>query len=202
MSNIYNEELLNMVHNTIEENIIEKDNIVPNLRRRFFDASERNYISELRSHADNICRMKIPPQYIRAVFNRFKRGICYYDNNNQIIGFAIWKLSSLMSKSDPYTINKSMYIYLICAKKNDDYMFGNIIFPDLDAYCNDNNVKVIELERADDGLQVYYEKYGFISSPIFPGSKLMTKSFNIPTVERKPYNRTRRRSRFVKTISK
>ena len=175
------------MNTTIEE----ADNIVPNLRKQYFDAANRGFISDIRAHADDVCRYKIPVQYIRYAFNHFKGGICYFNEINEIMGFAIWKvIKNTMSKST-LNVSKMMYVYLICAPAT-SYKFGNILFPDLDTYCYDNNINTIQLEAQNPDLIPYYNRYGFVQIPTINKPYLMEKPVIIQAIMRRRGNRTRR----------
>jgi hypothetical protein len=68
------------------------DNIYPNnINKYFIKSSERNIIVSLRQKADDTCINLINPDYIHKSFNRFKKGFYYKDNNDELLGFVLWK---------------------------------------------------------------------------------------------------------------
>ena len=61
---------------------IEVSNIYPdNLIKQFLRANQRSLISYLRSEAYSICRTEISYDYIKSVFNKFKKGLSDKEKN-------------------------------------------------------------------------------------------------------------------------
>jgi hypothetical protein len=143
--------------NTIHENAIEVSNVYPtDLVKHNIHASQRQLIAYLRSEAYSICRTAIPPEYIRASFNKFKNGFVYYKDKIPI-AFCIWKVNEHMGFSGTF---KEMYIYLICGKQL-DYKLVPRMMDDVVHFCRKNNINYITLEPANDTLKSYYIKCGF-----------------------------------------
>lgn len=168
-------------------------NIVPQLGRRYFYSVQRSFINAIRNHIDSVCRSHIGEEYIHYALNTFKDGILYYDEDEEIVGLALWKTSTHMSKST-FEKSKSMHIYLVCGLPG-DYKFGNIFFPDMTKYCIDYGINTITLEALNDKLISYYESYDFQLTPEYGKPKLMTKIVEMPTIGCSRGNKTRRHKR-------
>ena len=150
------------------DNLTEVNNIVSYVRRRFFTSSERQLIQTLRSHADDVCRQRISTEYIHSAFNRFKQGFAYYDEQDMLQGFCIWrpKIHIAIATDDgeyTKTHSKAIYIELLCAKQV-DYLFLNRVLPDVEKYCVEHGIKFIELVPSTERVRQLYQSYGFIVS--------------------------------------
>jgi uncharacterized protein (UPF0297 family) len=141
----------------------EVDNIFPQIKRIFFNSSQRQYVNLIRQQSDEICRMKIRPEYIKTSFNNFKKGIIYQENN-KIVGFVIWKDKTIIPKGSSVknTIKKIMDILLICSNHT-NISLARLIFSDLEEYCKENYIRCIRLYPANEKLRELYSLYGFES---------------------------------------
>lgn len=159
--------------NTNNKNIVEVSNIYPNnLNRRNLRANQRPLISYLRSKAYSICRTEISYDYIRSVFNKFKKGFVYYQENKPV-AFCIWKVSEHISIVDLKLSYRTLYIYLICGIKA-DYQFVPRILDDVVEYCRKNNIKYISLEPINNKVKEYYLKCGFKETPDMRKNNILT----------------------------
>lgn len=180
-------------------NIIEVSNIYPNkLNRINLRANQRSLISYLRSEAYSICRTEISYDYIRSVFNKFKKGFVYYQGNKPV-AFCIWKVTDHPSIVDLKLSYRSLYIYLICGIKA-DYKFVPRILDDVVNYCRKNNIKYISLEPVNDKVKEYYIKCGFKKNSDIGGNNILTldveqsRTLISDNTKRRKYN-TRRHKR-------
>ncbi len=195
--------------NTNNKNIVEVSNIYPNnLNRINLRANQRPLISYLRSEAYSICRTEISNDYIRSVFNKFKKGFVYYQGNKPV-AFCIWKVSEHISIVDLKLSYRSLYIYLICGMKA-DYKFVPRILDDVINYCRKNNIQTISLEPVNDKVKEYYIKCGFKETPDIRKNNILTldveqsRMFISDNTKMRKYN-TRRHKRinnYAKTKSK
>jgi hypothetical protein len=163
-------------------------NIVPQLGRRYFHSVQRSFINAIRNHVVTVCRSYIGEEYIHYALNTFKDGIVYYDEEEDIVGLALWKTNTHMSKST-FEKSKSMHIYLVCGLPG-DYKFGNIFFPDMTKYCIDHGITTITLEALNDKLISYYESYDFQLTPEYGKPMLMTKIVEMPIIHRRQESKT------------
>lgn len=166
------------------------ENIFPNIKKQLFHSSERAFIASLRRQSDLICRGNIPEGYIRKAFNEFKNGYAYYyPDQNDPIGFCLWKLkqSQSVTKSNisPYTY---MYIYLICAKPT-NFKLARIMLHDAELFCQEKNIEYIQLQPANQKLQEHYELYGYLLTDSM--NIIMTK--NVKPIRLQRLSTTRRK---------
>jgi hypothetical protein len=173
-------------------------NIYPNdINKLIIKSSERNLISILRQKADTTCRYQINPSYIHKAFNTFKKGFYYTNNNDEILGFVLWKESTYVDEikniNDKEKLNiKKLHIILICADNN-DYRLGTKILSDIDSYCYKNSIKYITLESANDKLVKYYQDNDY--KLIDDISLFMRKEIKIITLEKRNQKKTRKLKR-------
>ena len=170
-------------------------NIYPNdIEKHYIKSSERSIISSLKIKAENTCRNLINPDYIHKAFNRFKSGYYYTNSENQVLGFILWKETSIIKenksiiqKEDKHI--KQLYIILICADIN-DFRLGTKILFDVESYCIINKIPIITLEAANEKLVEYYEKNSF--KRVDTITNRMIKEIKIIEIERKSTNKTRK----------
>jgi hypothetical protein len=109
--------------------------------------------------SESICRSALSESYIKRVFNKFKRGYLYKNNDNELVCFVIW-----VEHNQPhmeYDNFSYMHVLLMCGLKM-EFKIGNLIFPDLLKYCRNNSINTIRLEPATNDLREYYKSFGFI----------------------------------------
>jgi len=113
----------------------EVNNIFPSIKRVSFDSSQRNIVNIIKNNADDLCKLKIAPDYIKKAFNGFRRGILYQEDNKNI-GFVIWKEKLIIPKSSSVLLNniKVLYILLICSNSI-NVRLTKLIFYDIEEYC-------------------------------------------------------------------
>jgi hypothetical protein len=94
-------------------------------------------------------------EYINKALKGFEHGYVYRDisnNQNDIVGFVLWRYMKFKSKSE-------MYITLICGKG-----LGTLIFNDIENYAINNNINTITLTPINDKVKQHYiNEYGFKS---------------------------------------
>jgi hypothetical protein len=166
----------------------EVNNIYPPITKIQFDSSQRRYVSMIKSQSDDLCKFKIFPDYIKRAFNSFRRGIIYQENNNNI-GFVIWKEKQIIPKSNKVLKNtkKVLYVLLICSNAK-NVRLTRLIFYDLEEYCKDKGIEHIQLIPSNDKLEQLYETYGFIkNNNNIEG--IMTKNVKLIKIKR---NKTRK----------
>jgi hypothetical protein len=168
------------------------DNIFPNNIERIFFYRLDPITKSLKTQASRICRNRISEQYINSVFKKFDFGYWYKDVNNNSIGFCIWKEKNELSKE----IGSYNYIniLLICADQY-DLKLGKMMFCDIDTYCKNKNMRLIQLEAANLKLAEVYKDYGFTLERVNP-PLIMSKDVD-PTmlICRSKHNATRKKTR-------
>ena len=178
-NNILDNSITNNIQNV---NMIEISNIYPdNLIKTELRPDQRKLISYLRNEAYSICRTHISYDYIRSVFNKFKKGFVYYDSLKKPVAFCIWKVSEHISIIDLKLSYRTLYIYLICGIKA-DYKFVPRILDDVVEYCRKNNIQYISLEPVNNTVREYYIKCGFKERQDIAGNNLLTLDVDTPRI--------------------
>jgi hypothetical protein len=157
----------------LENNIYPKD-----ATKIFFTINDRTIIKSIKPFAFDTCRGKISEAYISKSFNRFKNGFLYKDEDDEIIGYCLWKeVNDTITKS---TIPlKYLHILLVCAIDTDGLGLGRKILFDVEEYCIEKKIPSIRLEPANEKLEKYYESIGYIRVVNIPP---FTMAKNINTV--------------------
>lgn len=142
-------------------NYKEVSNIYPsNIRKLLLHPKNHRSVVFLRDEAYNICKTKIPRDYIRRVFNRFKRGFVYYRNNGTPIAFCLWENRNMINSITNNVAHSEIYISLICGRAADFKMVPYIL-DDIIQFCRQNNIQYITLVPANEQLKEYYISCGF-----------------------------------------
>jgi hypothetical protein len=182
------------VNQNDENNFHEIENIYPsNIRTRALRSSSRTYLSEVQRLANGLCRERIDAEYINHAFNKFKEGLLYYRGDIPY-AFSLWKVrNSDIYKEGGFLSVKELHLLLLCAKKSDFPFFG-LILHDIEEKCMRENIQFISLVPANELLEEYYKKYGFIEKTGIHDEKILVKYMNppIPIVFRS-INRSRTR---------
>lgn len=160
------------------------DNIYPNnINRTLFLSRDKERYLGLKNQAIQTCRNLISEIYIHSAFNKFKKGYLYKDDNEEIIGFCLWKENNIIFKSGNQT--KNLHIILICTDDSINYKLGGKILFDVESYCIDNKIPSITLEAANDNLVKYYEKAGYILVNNSRQKREMEKEIKIIQIDKK-----------------
>jgi hypothetical protein len=163
-----------------ENNFHEIENIYPsNIRTRALRSSSRTYLSEVQRLANGLCRERIDAEYINHAFNKFKEGLLYYRGDIPY-AFSLWKVrNSDMCIDGVFVSMKELHLLLLCAKKSDFPFFG-LILHDIEQKCMRENIQCISLVPANELLEEYYKKYGFVEKTGMHGEKAFIKYMNPP----------------------
>jgi hypothetical protein len=139
-------------------------------------------VKELFAHAQTVCRNQISEQYIADVLNpdkkNFSNGYAYF-LNDELVGFVVWTVKNMdtikperprMSKdTTPKGPTKILNIDLLCAKETGTTL-GYTMLYDVETYCIDKAIPIIDLYASDIRLEPYYEQFGFMAirpTPVF-----------------------------------
>lgn len=167
----------------------------PSFKRVLFSGENRSHVHAIRHESESVCRFEISPQYIRTSLNTFKRGYLYYSNQDEIIGFALWK----EKQEKVYEMRKQsktvryMELLLICVG-NEWKGFGSTILADCEEYGKENDIKYLVLFPANEELVPFYRKNGYNVVSACPLTLKMAKQ-----LIKQPLNtRKTRRSRVIK----
>jgi hypothetical protein len=145
------------------------------LHRRTVRHGHTSLVKELYAHAQTVCRNQISEQYIADVLNpdkkNFSKGYAYF-LNNELIGFVVWSIKNMdklnagkinmTNDTTPKGATKILHIDLICAKETGTTL-GYTMLYDVENYCIDTAIPIIELDSSDIKLKPYYEKFGFMA---------------------------------------
>ena len=179
--------------------------------KHFFTKKERHLVNRAKECAYETCHKKISEKYINASLNNFKKGIIYFSKGD-VIGFVVWKekleempisyqmLESMKNERINYKANTNMEITLLCAKPN-IHRLGSHILYDVNQYCLENNISLIELYPADAELIQFYNKNGYkINSTRAPRSSInIIRMYKFASpIQIKKTNKTRRRRPVLK----
>lgn len=144
------------------QTVYEVNNIAPSdLNIEILRSYNRARISAAKRVARHVCRDKLSAVYINTAFNKFTTGFLYTDpETGEIDGFCIWK----PHEEEPSVImqHKTIHILLLCGRNR--ALFCNRLFVDLDRYCEDHGIDIIQLEPANKRLKDYYELHGFVAN--------------------------------------
>lgn len=141
----------------------------PNIKRMFIDSKQSHITRKLKAHADEVCRNELPQTYINKAFNNYRYGYVYV-KGDEIMGFIIW---NIITKDTINSLNldmypsKYIYIQLLCAKKTGTE-FGYKMLSDVESYCHNHSIPCMHLQAANIKLEIYYKKYGFITTQKYP----------------------------------
>jgi hypothetical protein len=181
--------------------------------KHFFTKKDRHLVNRAKECAHETCHKKISEKYINASLNNFKKGILYFSKGD-VIGFVVWKekleemptglqmLESMENERKNYKAELYMEITLLCAKPN-IHRLGSHILYDVNQYCLENNIRLIELYPADADLIQFYNKNGYkINSTRAPRSSVnIIRMYKITApIHVKKTNKTRKR-RLVSKLS-
>jgi hypothetical protein len=137
----------------LENNIFPKD-----LEKTLFSITDRQLVRTLQAHAIETCRNLISPEYIRKVFNRFKWGFLYKDEEGSILGFCLWKpIKETLKSGGMYEYT---HLLLICAEEN-EFKLGKKMLYDLETHCIEKGSGSIRLEPVNERIEAYYTSLGY-----------------------------------------
>lgn len=186
-----------MNHSFENLNNLEVSNVYrPNISRTYFQRHDKQRKKLLEAQAEFLCRDKIEDKYIHNVFKNLDGGYIYKDqDDNEILGFCIWKL---MTHYDPvHTIEPTKYLYLtLLCSKEPHYELGATMMNDIDYYAATHGISYIYLYPSTPELEPYYIKFGFIKGFCI-GEKYMCKKVKILCLQ----SRNSRRKTIKKTRS-
>jgi hypothetical protein len=165
------------------EEVANISNMPDTVFKHFFTKKDRLFVNRAKECAYDTCHKKISEKYINASLNNFKKGIIYFSKGD-VIGFVVWKekleemptsiqmLASMENERRNYKPEKYIEITLLCAKPN-IYRLGSHILYDVNQYCLENKIELIELYPADADLIQFYNKNGYkINSTRAPRSSV------------------------------
>jgi hypothetical protein len=145
--------------------VYEVNNIAPSdLNIEFLGSYNRARVAAAKRVARHVCRDKLSAVYINNAFNKFKKGLLYTDpETDEIDGFCIWKPHE--EEASNIMQHKTIHILLLCGRNRS--LFCNRLFVDLDRYCEEHGIDIIQLEPANKRLKEYYELHGFAATDPF-----------------------------------
>lgn len=144
-------------------NNLEVSNVYrPNIRRNRLIKYDKQTKKRLESQAILICRDKISERYIHNAFQNLDNGFIYKDaEENEIVGFCIWKVITFKDKmneeSDPF---KYLYLLLMCSRDS-NYNLGDTMLNDVEYFAATNSIPIIVTRPANIELEAYYERKGY-----------------------------------------
>jgi hypothetical protein len=144
-------------------NNLEVSNVYrPNIRRNRLIKYDKQTKKRLESQANLICRDKISERYIHNAFKNLDNGFIYKDaEENEILGFCIWKVITFKDKmnedSDPF---KYLYLLLMCSRDS-NYNLGDTMLNDVEYFAATNSIPIIVTRPANIELEAYYERKGY-----------------------------------------
>jgi len=187
------------------EEIQNISNMPDKVFKHFFTKKDRNIVNRVKECASSTCHEKISPSYINVSLNNFKRGIVYFSKGD-VVGFVVWKekteempnsmkmLASMAIERINFKPDTFMEISLLCAKMNTNRLGSHILY-DINQYCLDNSIHLIELYPATADLIQFYHKNGFkINSTRLPRTNIYQPRMYkiVDHIRIKKTNKTRR----------
>ena len=182
-----------MNHSLENLNNLEISNVYrPNISRSQLQRYDKQSKKRLEAQAEFICRGKLEDRYIHSAFQTLDGGYIYKDkDDNEIIGFCIWKLITHHDPVHSVQPTRHLYLSLLCSKEP-HYDLGATMLNDSEYYAATHRIPYIYLYPATPDLEPYYTKFGFIKG-FCVGDKYMCKrveSMQI-TSRRKTLKKTR-----------